>query len=831
MSNKIGIPAIQSQINSLQTQIDSIERGQNIDFSQSNYILLSSSILDPNTGLFNGTEGQLLDKYISNTANINGTKIADNSIPNSKLINIDGSKIIDGTITSQQISNGTIQNNDIAGNADIEQSKILNLTNDLTNINTNVTTLQNYFFNSRLKLSNLTKSNNNYQVLSQDSSGNDPSYRQLDSNYIVSLDQSKINQNNNNQYIKYCDSLNYNNVTTFINSLSVTYNAFIYPFNNLGGGYTINTNDTWQAINCNISGFPEKGVIAQSVNIDSDANTNILNIGNATNIYGQYYNNLNIRSSQTNIKIFLNGYFENMQFKKINLTVANNSFIFFYNCTFNDVFNIVTIGTGSSVFIFNCNFNTKLWTQTSNNGSVILSNCSNLPSLTLLSGWFFTGINGTTTQSQINVSNKGFYDTATNTKYLYTSSDIATNANILGSQLSTNAGITNNQITSINSDKLIINSNLNMNNFKISTNNNTFTNNDYITKLYGDTTYASGAGFASLANNNIYTGTNTFNNSVFINEATADKNPITLKQYNINNLISEYYPYPSSLSFSYDFSDLKYIIIQQSTDFYIQYVYNKSPYSFSYNLYNNRLNTLLRPKYDINLTAAQFIPSNYTFFALDVTDDNFQNAQLQQYTMFIVFRPAGLGTAGETQTILTKDYTGSNTKTNVKIISSSARNGWTSSNQSLAINCGTLNGAVSNGWYKLTRNNTNLINDEITLTSMIGKTHLLVFNYHIDTVNSGGYSTNFTMSSWVTCPSNNLPFDTLCASNVSCLYQTASTQNYMTIGASASNGFINTETSQLYNGYIMEILIYNNIMTEKQRKEISITLTTKWGII
>jgi hypothetical protein len=86
-------------------------------------------------------------------------------------------------------------------------------------------------------------------VLSQDGSANDPSYRQLDSNYISSLNQSKINQNVNNQYVQYCDSTNYNNITTFINGLPSGGNAIIYPFNNIGGYYSITNNDTWVAIN------------------------------------------------------------------------------------------------------------------------------------------------------------------------------------------------------------------------------------------------------------------------------------------------------------------------------------------------------------------------------------------------------------------------------------------------------------------------------------------------------------------------------------------------------------------------------------------------------
>jgi hypothetical protein len=272
MSNKVSYDTIQSQINNLQQQINDIETGSiQIDFLTPYHVLQGSTTLDPKTGLYNGTQAFVTNNNVDTNANINGSKLADNSITNSKLTTVDGSRIVDGTITSSKISNGTIVDIDIAGNAaiavsklsngtngdilqinngvptwtapssnlppstqqnqilssdsnldpiwvnSISQNQVTNLSTDLSSIVTNVSTLQSYFNASRLKLANLTKSSNNYQVLSQDSSANDPAYRQLDSNYISSLDQSKINQNNNNQYIKYCDSLNFNNITTFVN--------------------------------------------------------------------------------------------------------------------------------------------------------------------------------------------------------------------------------------------------------------------------------------------------------------------------------------------------------------------------------------------------------------------------------------------------------------------------------------------------------------------------------------------------------------------------------------------------------------------------------------
>ena len=158
MSNKSGLSDLQNQINYLQQQIDDIETGViAIDYTNENYISKSSNIIDPKTGLYNGTQGLLTTNNIENLA-ITNAKIANGTIESNKINSIDGSKIVDGTITSDKISNGTITNIDIAGNANIEQSKIIGL----IDINTDVNTLKNYFLNSRLKLSNLEKSNNNY---------------------------------------------------------------------------------------------------------------------------------------------------------------------------------------------------------------------------------------------------------------------------------------------------------------------------------------------------------------------------------------------------------------------------------------------------------------------------------------------------------------------------------------------------------------------------------------------------------------------------------------------------------------------------------------------
>jgi hypothetical protein len=138
--------------------------------------------------------------------------------------------------------------------------------------------------------------------------------------------------------------------------------------------------------------------------------------------------------------------------KRVNLTLAANSFVIFINCSFNATFNIDNIGANSRVFINSCNFTSKVWTQTTNNGSILVANCTNLPSLsTLLPSWFLAGYNGTETESQLNTTNKGFYDSLTNTKYLYTSADISATANILGTQLAnttiTASKIANNTIT------------------------------------------------------------------------------------------------------------------------------------------------------------------------------------------------------------------------------------------------------------------------------------------------------------------------------------------------------------------------------------------------
>ncbi len=499
--------------------ISDIETGAiALNFSQPNYCVFGSNTLDPeHPTQYTGTQNFLSDANISNTANINGSKILNESISNAKLITIDGSRIVDGTITSGKIANSSIIDIDIASNADILQSKILNLPTDLATIVTNISTLQSYFTTSRLNLANLNKSASNYQVLSQDLAANNPTYRQLDSNYIVSLDQSKINQNNNNQYVKYCDSTNFTNITTFINGLANGMMAIIYPFNNTAGNYTITNNDVWGAINPSIQGM-YKSQNASNVNIDAFANSNTLNIGNATNVFGQYYSNLNFNCI-TNIKIFLNGYFENMNFNKVmNLTLAASSFVIFVNCTFNAVFNITSIGAGSTVFMNNCNFTSKTWTQTANSGTVLLANCTNLPTFTLLSGWFMAGFNGTATQSQINLSNKGFYDAATNTKYLYVSSDISASANIIGSQLSSAAGIVNGQITGLNTSKLTVDSGLTMGTNLITctaTNVNIgASSTNLITKSYADATYAT-SGSALLSSDNTWTGANIFNNRYF----------------------------------------------------------------------------------------------------------------------------------------------------------------------------------------------------------------------------------------------------------------------------------------------------------------------------
>lgn len=840
MSNKIGLPDIQQQINSLQQQIYDIESGViSIDYQQNNYVALASDTIDPKTGLYNGTQAQIIDKYISDNANINGSKMLDNSISNSKLMSIDGSKIIDGTITSQQISNGTITNIDIAGNADIDQTKILNLPTDLSNINLNITTLQNYFFNSRLKLANLTKSNNNYQVLSQDGSANDPAYRQIDSNYITSLDQSKINQNNNNQYIKYCDSLNYNNITTFINSLSSAYTAIIYPFNNSGGSYTITNNDTWQAINCSIQGV-YKSINASNVNIGTSSQT--LNIGNGTNIYGQYYNNLSFNCI-VNLKIFLNGYFENMNFfKQINLTVTSG-FILFYNCTFNDVFNIVAVASGAVVFFINCNFTSKTWTQTSNLGSCLLSNCSNLPSFTLLSGWYLSGYNGTSTLSQLNLTNKGFYDSLTNTKYLYTSNDISSSANILGSQLSSNAGIVSGQISSLNSDKININSNINMNSYKISTTNNTFTNNDYITLAYANANYSSGAGFASLTNNNIYSGTNTFNNSVFIQDATANNNPLTYGQFLQNNMLQSSFglPYINSLSFWFDFNDRSLMYIGQNstvdTTEKVGNINNKQPDSYNFSLTStlggSKWPSFMTGNFGINqMNYLNFNASIGQTLMLVCSSWAYDNAPLQQCSGFIVFRPLNSTING--QILFSGDYGTTSTRINVKFLASSGRNGWTNTTENyVALNCGTVQNTFANGWYALHNGaNNNNFNNAIKLSQIINKMCILFFSYTIGPITMNNLIKScYVMNARFSCPSAGIPIDTQATSSngVSCQYQDA-VNTWFNIGALCANPMTNT-LNQEGSFDIMEIILYNAPITNTQRQNITTYLSNKWSVV
>jgi hypothetical protein len=762
-------------------------------------------------------------------------------------MSIDGSKIINNTITNQQISNGTINDLQIAGNADIQQSKILNLTGDLTNVNTNITTLQNYFFNSRLKLANLTKSTNNYQVLSQDGSANDPAYRQLDSNYITSLDQSKINQNNNNQYIKYCDSINFNNITTFINSLPSAYTAIIYPFNNIGGNYSITNNDTWLAINCSIQGL-YKSVNASNVNIDSFANSNTLNLGNASNVYGQYMNNINFNCI-VNIKVFLNAYFENMNFAKAtNLTVAANSFVIFINCTFSAPFNVVSIGTGGLVFMNSCNFTSKTWTSTSNSGSVLIANCSNLPTLSSLpTGFFLANVNGTQTETQINVSKPAFYSSLSNTKYLYTSSDIAPAANILGTQLSNSAGLVNSQITSLSYSKLTsvptsfasststltVDSGINMGtNLITSTATNTeigSSSTNLITKNYADANYSSAVNILPL--NNTWTGTNNFTNSTFILDSTVSNNPISRQEFMKNNIFTYDIPYYNNLSFWYDFSDVTTSIQWLSgTSTYVSNVNNKQPSSYSYPLYNLRSTINLRPRldlYSIGIPSISFNPDNYQMFILNVNSNNFSNSSLMMYTNFIVFRPNA--STGDAQTLITGDYATSQTKLNVKITNLSGRNNWSSSNFSLGVNVGTVGGLFSNGWYKLTRNGQQ--SGEITLPSMLGKTHIICFdNVIFQNIFLNNQRSSYVQNAWVTCPTNTLPFDTKCMNNISSQYQDSSGQGYLSIGASSSDNFVNAETTQLYDGWIGEILMFNNKLDDTQRQHVTSYLQAKWNV-
>lgn len=824
MSNKVSYDTIQSQLDGLQQQINDIESGViQIDYQQNNYVALASDTIDPKTGLYNGTQAQIIDKYISNTANINGSKIADNTITNSKLMSIDGSKIIDGTITSQQISNGTIQNIDIAGNANIDQNKILNLQTDLSNINLNITTLQSYFNASKLKLSNLEASTNNYQVLSQDSSANPPSYRQIDSNYISSLNQSKINMNTNNQFVRYCDSLNFNNITTFINSLPSAYTAIIYPFNNTGGSYTITNNDTWQAINCSIQGV-YKSINASNVNIDTFSNNNTLNIGNATNVFGQYYSNLNFNCI-VNLRIFLNGYFENSNFfKQINLTVAANSFMIFYNCTFNATFNVSNIGTGSTVFIINCNFTNKTWTQTTNSGAILLSNCSNLPSFTLLTGWFLSGYNGTQTQSRLNLSDKAFYDPSTNQKYLYTSSDIAS-LNL--SQINVNSGLnmSTNLITCTASNSAIASSSTNL-----------------ITKSYADATYSGAVNILPL--NNTFTGTNTFNNSVFIQDAVSNNNPVSFSQLVLNtmlqsNLSLQGLPYMNSVSFWFDMNDRSLMYINQNgsidTTEKVGNINNKQPSSFNYSFTNTlggaKWPSLMSGSFGINIM--NYINFNATIgqtMMLVAGSWAYDNASLQQFAGFIVFRPLNSTING--QILFSADYGTSSTRINAKFLSSSGRNGWTDTSQVyVAINCGTVQGAFSNGWYALTNGPTNTAANAIRLSNIVNRMCILFFSYTMAPITMNNLNkSSYCMNARFSCPSAGIPIDTQATTgNISCQYQDA-VNGWFNIGALCANPMTNT-LNQEGSFDLMEIVIFNAPITNTQRINVTNYLATKWNIV
>jgi hypothetical protein len=500
------VDQLEQDVQNLQEQIDQIEAGNSIEFSLPNLVSYGGTVLNPLTQKYYGVQQLITNNNIQTNANISGSKMADNSISGSKIIDnsISGSKLTDNSISESKIisipsskisdlinpnkispgtNNQVLQtisniptwtnfsgipqasqpsqylSTDISNNpiwvSLIQQASVSGLTSDLFNLSQNVSSLQSYFLNARLKLANLTKGGDG-TVLSQDLSSNEPSFRKIDSNYVSSLNQNKINMNVNDQFTKYATSVSNSNVTTFVNSLSQSTTGLIAPYDNLGGGYEITNADSWTSINCLISSQFSKGQIAQTVNIDVANSTKTLNIGNLTSTFGMYVIGLNFRCQITVTNCFLNSYYEACQFRIAQINVANGTFVFFYNCTFNQA-PTFSVGSNSKVFMFNCNFTSKTISTSTigSNSNVYLANASNLASFTLPTGFILSGINATELDSRVFLGSPGFYSPIGGTKYLYRGTDIDSNTIAL-SNIST-SGATNGQVITFNGTGIVWN--------------------------------------------------------------------------------------------------------------------------------------------------------------------------------------------------------------------------------------------------------------------------------------------------------------------------------------------------------------------------------------
>jgi hypothetical protein len=197
-------------------------------------------------------------------------------------------------------------------------------------------------------------------------------------------------------------------------------------------------------------------------------------------------------------------------------------FMNFVSTAFGGNITIANTVACSAIYLTNCNMQNKIITNNSST-PLIFQNCVNLNTLSI-SNAIFSGF--ITLNSGVSYNFVTFplpMDPITRQPYKWTSGDISTSAGILGSQLSSNAAIVSNQITSLNTSKLNVDSGLSLGTNLItctaSNSNIGASSTNLITKSYADSTYLSGSGYANLTASNTFTGnnTNTFNTIVRFN--------------------------------------------------------------------------------------------------------------------------------------------------------------------------------------------------------------------------------------------------------------------------------------------------------------------------